>query len=89
MRRLSGVGATGRRPVGRGDSVRGGGAGAASDREPTAAAAGPACLATVWASLPSTPTHEERVGVLGGLQVRRDGTALSPHGMEQCAARQS
>lgn len=47
MRRRRGVGATGRRPVGRGDSARGGGAGAAGDREPTAAAAGPACLATV------------------------------------------
>lgn len=82
------MGATGRRPVGRGDSARGGGAGAAGDREPTAAAAGPACLATVRASLPSTPTQEERAGVLGGLQVRRAGTALSPHGLELCAARE-
>lgn len=38
--------------MGRGDSERGGGAGAAGDREPTAAAAGPACLATVSTSLP-------------------------------------
>lgn len=48
--------------MGRGDSARGGGAGAAGDREPTAAAAGPACLATVSTSLPVRRVEKERGG---------------------------
>lgn len=86
-RRRRGRGAAGRRPVGRGDSASGGGAGAAGDREPTAAAAGPACLATVSTSLPVRRVEKGR-GELGGLQVGRGGVALSPHGPRLCAARQ-
>lgn len=72
--------------MGRGDSARGGGAGAAGDREPTAAAAGPACLATVSTSLPVQ--RVEGGGGLGGPQVGRGGLAMSPHGPKLCAARQ-
>lgn len=71
--------------MGRGDSARGGGAGAAGEREPTAAAAGPACLATVSTSL---PVQRVEGGGLGGPQVGRGGLALSPHGPRLCAARQ-
>lgn len=82
-RRRRGRGAAGRRPAGRGDSARGGGAGAAGDREPTAAAAGPACLATGSTSL------REPSGGRGRRAARRWGAVaqLCPRTARGCAAR--